>query len=288
MSDLLTDGIKSLTNLGLTPTQAKIYLSNLQTGQATAKVISQTSRIAREDIYRTLPSLQALGLITKHLSSPAKYEATKPKDVIAILLNRKEKEHLELREKANEALENLTKHSGVFDSTSSDENLIFVSNDDNVHTVIEATKKAKRTIDFTTRYNLFVHSMNKLQLGLYIKEMYKATQRGVKFRMILNKPESTTPVSDLSFQVSYSKALVGSQNFEYRYVESPLECILILYDNEKCLIETSKEHDVDVSPFLWTNNHVLVELCRSYFEKTWDSAINIDKIFAVANTELAK
>jgi len=68
LSDLLTDVIKSLTNLGLTPTQAKIYLANLQTGQATAKAISQTSKIAREDIYRTLPSLQALGLTPKFTS----------------------------------------------------------------------------------------------------------------------------------------------------------------------------------------------------------------------------
>jgi len=283
LSDLLVDGIKSLTNLGLTPTQAKIYLSNLQTGQATAKVISQASKIAREDVYRTLPSLQVLGLITKHLSSPARYEATKPKDAITILLNRKEREHLELREKASQALENLTKQPYVYDS-SNDESIMFFSNEENVYSAIESTKKVKRTLDFTTRYNLFLHTMNKLQFGLYIKEMYKAAQRGVKFRMILDKPENTIPVSKLSFQVSYSKALVSSPNFEYRYVESPLDCILILYDNEKCLIETSKEQDVEVSPFLGTNNQVLVKLCRSYFEKTWDSAINFDKVYAIANT----
>jgi Fe2+ or Zn2+ uptake regulation protein len=283
LTDLLTDGIKSLTNLGLTPTQAKIYLASLQTGPATAKVISQASKIAREDVYRTLPSLQALGLITKHISSPAKYEAEKPKNAIAILLSKKEKEHLELREKASEALENLTKHPFVSDS-GNDESIMFITNEENVHFAIDSTRKAKRTLDFTTRYNLFLHTMNKLQFGLYIKEMYKAAQRGVKFRMILDRPKNTTPVSKLSFQVSYSKALVSSPNFEYRYVESPIDCILILYDNEKCLIETSKERDVEVSPFLATNNQVLVKLCRSYFEKTWESGINIDKVYAIPKT----
>jgi len=200
------------------------------------------------------------------------------------LLNRKEKEHLELREKASQALESLTKHPHAYDS-SNEESIMFISNEENVHFAIDATKKARRTLDFTTRYNLFLHTMNKLQLGLYIRELYKAAQRGVKFRMIIDKPINTVPVSKLSFQVSYSKALVSSPNFEYRYVESPLDCILILYDNERCLIETSKEQDVEVSPFLATNNQVLVKLCRSYFEKTWNSAINIDKIYAFPKTQ---
>ncbi len=269
MSDLLTDEVKSLTNLGLSPTQAKIYLSNLQTGKATAKLIAQTSKVAREDIYRTLPSLQVLGLITKHLSSPAKYEAAKPKDAIAILLNRKEKEHLELREKASEALEILAKHISI--EPQQDERFCLISNEENVHFATEATEKAKHTIEFTTRYNLFMHSMNTLQFSCYIKEMFKAAQRGVKFKMLIDKPENAKPVSELSFHISHSKALIESSNFEYRYVKSPLTCILILYDNEKCLIETSNEHDVDVSPFIWTNNPVLIELCRSYFDRNWES-----------------
>lgn len=92
--------------------------------------------------------------------------------------------------------------------------------------------------------------------------------------MILDKPEIEKPVSELLFQVTNSNALVGNSNFEYRYVSVPLKCILIVYDDERCLIETSTEHDVYVTPFIWTNNPVLVALSKSYFEKVWNSAIN--------------
>lgn len=257
-------------------------MANLQKGQATVKTISQASKIAREDIYRTLPSLQALGLITKHLSSPARYEATKPKDAIDMLLRLKEKEHSALKEKACVALENLTKQDFGSDELT-DDDMIVVSKDENVHTVTNATKNAKHSIYFTTRYNLFIHTMNDLQLTAYIKEMNKAAQRGIQFRMITDKPAKARPVSELNFQVPYSKALVENPNFEYRHAKTPPKCIMIIYDNEKCLIETCPKPDVEVSPFIWTNNNVLLELSKVYFEKTWKNAVKPSSFYKTAS-----
>jgi sugar-specific transcriptional regulator TrmB len=263
-----------LTELGLTLNQAKIYIANLQTGQATAKTIAQTSKVAREDVYRTLSSLQILGLVIKHLTKPTIYEAVKPKDAIASLIKRKEKEHIKRLEKADQALkeivdfENCCKLSSV-----KDESIVLVTNDENDHIVINEAKQVNSTLDFTTRYNLFLHSFNSAELNILLKEMHKAMKRGVKMRMLMDLPEGKKNVSELSFHVPLSNAIMRDPNFEYRYMAAPLECIIIVYDDNKALIETSSEHDIYLSPFLWSNNKVLVTLCRKYFEVLWNAAV---------------
>lgn len=261
-----------LVNLGLSPTQAKIYCIIYQIGRVTVKEISNSCNVAREDVYKVLPTLQSLGLISRHLSSPVQYEAVQPKEAISVLLDAKEKQYLNLREEAGEALRslNLMKHS--VDSTSPDLETTFVSSTENIQVAISATKEVKESIDFTTRYNLFTYAMNSLPLGKYIREMKKAADKGIKFRMIIDKPQNAKPVSKLSFCIPHSKQLVNHKNFEYKYSESPVDCIMIIYDNKKSLIETSVIRDVKISPQIWTNNPVLVLLCKTYFEKHWKTS----------------
>ncbi len=263
---------KVLVNLGLSPTQAKIYCTIFQAGQTTVKEISKCCNVAREDVYKNLPILQSLGLIAKHVSSPVQYHAVQPKEAISILLAAKEEQYKNLREQANETLRSLTQMKPSVNSISEELETTFVSSVENVKIAISATKEAKETIDFTTRYNLFTYAMNSLSLAKYIREMKEAADRGIKFRMIIDKPENTKPVSELSFSVTNSKRLVQHKNFEYKYLETPIDCIMIIYDDKKALIETSIERDVKITPQIWTNNPVLVELCKTYFKKHWNEA----------------
>jgi hypothetical protein len=267
----LSDENKVLVNLGLSPTQSKIYLALLQTGQTTVRDIANISKIYREDVYKVLPSLQTLGLITKKYSSPTEYEAIQPKEAITILLNLRDKENTDYHARANEAINCLTKLKCV-QCPKKEGEIELVSSRKNFKIVIDATKNAMHKIDFTTKYNLFIHSMNNLQLDEYIGEMNKAAQRGVKFRMILSNAETLTPICQLSYKVANSKALLGSSNFSYRYIKKPIEFTLIVFDDERCLIETSTEDASEVTPFLWTNSRALVDLCTSYFKNNWSIA----------------
>ena len=73
---LQEDCINSLMELGLTLVQAKIYLTLTKLDNATIKAISKNSNLARQDIYRIIPSLQKLGLVEKIIDKPTKYKAT--------------------------------------------------------------------------------------------------------------------------------------------------------------------------------------------------------------------
>jgi sugar-specific transcriptional regulator TrmB len=272
LSSFLDEKGKILVKLGLSPSQSKIYLALLQLGRASVKEISQVCKIAREDIYKSMPSLLELGLINKHLASPTQYGAVDPKEGFELLLNCVKEQYLNLNVEADKALKDLNATLNNKNPENKNLETTIFSATNNINTLTEAVKEANETIDFTTRYNLFIYSMNSPQLISELREMRKSAERGVKFRMIVNKPRIAEPLSSLSFQLQDSKDLILNKNFEYRYLSSPPKCVVIVYDNKRCLIETSKEQDIKFSPYLWSNNEILVELCKSYFEKNWDLA----------------
>jgi sugar-specific transcriptional regulator TrmB len=70
--------LKILTDLGLTYCQAKIYFALIQCEEATAKGLSDITKIAVHDIYRIVSKLEELGLVEKGLGRPKIYRAVPP------------------------------------------------------------------------------------------------------------------------------------------------------------------------------------------------------------------
>jgi sugar-specific transcriptional regulator TrmB len=260
-----------LLELGLTLKQSKIYLANLKTGRATAKEISKISMVAREDVYRTLPSLENLGLIIKHLGTPAHYEAIEAKEGFNILLFRLKKDYLKLNCKAQTTVENMTKTLKTCKKDDTNLESTYISPTENLKVLIKNAREAQETIDFTSKYSFFAYALTAPHFYRCLKELQKAAKRGVQIRTVINKPETAKPISSFSFPEL--TPLLNSQFFEFRHVINPITSVII-YDNKKCLIELSDKQDVILAPFLWSNNKILVEVCKSYFEKFWSQDFN--------------
>lgn len=88
--------IQVLTRLGLTITQAKVFLALCRIGTSTPKIISEESKVARQDIYRIFTELQELGFVVKGITSPVMFEAIPLQDALSFLLERRIKETREL------------------------------------------------------------------------------------------------------------------------------------------------------------------------------------------------
>ena len=220
-----------LMKLGLSPNEARVYLGTLKTGVSTAKIIAKTSVVGREDVYRVLPALQELGLIRKYIGAPSKYEAIPPDEALKILLYQREEENVQLKNKASEFLE--TCYLDLASKMVEEEKTVMVSRDNKTGVdseLIRLMRNTKQTLDFTTRYKLFSTAFNEPGLTDWINEMFNAAQRGVKFRMIIEKPDVLKPMSEYFFVVPNSKRLLTHNNFEYRHVADPPECIMILFD----------------------------------------------------------
>ncbi len=69
------DLISKLESFGFTVNQAKVYLSIVQSGKTRVGRISKNTQLHRQDIYKLLPKLEKMGLITKTIDKPFMIEA---------------------------------------------------------------------------------------------------------------------------------------------------------------------------------------------------------------------
>jgi sugar-specific transcriptional regulator TrmB len=265
------DAIELLVTLGLSVNQAKIYLSSLQNGLATAKVISNTSRVGREDVYRLLPLLQEKGLISKQISAPTLFEAIPFKEAITLLIRNKEEEVSGLREKADLFIENL--NDQIEKSAEDNEYKILLFSKDNPSNgpIIRNIKQTKDTYYYTTRYTEFLHICNSIVFEPICREIYRAMRRGVKVRMLLDKPKTGEPEEEFFFDIEVSNKMINHKNFDYRFTNIPPETVLILFDKKSSFIWTTANHFSSV-PFIWTNNDAIVNLAKTFFHTLWEKA----------------
>ena len=66
------EDVEALTNLRLSPNQAKVYLAVIEIGTAEISEISKVSGVARQAIYPKVAELQKIGLIEKVIAKPVK------------------------------------------------------------------------------------------------------------------------------------------------------------------------------------------------------------------------
>ena len=82
--------VKTLVQLGLNYSHARIYLALVENGLSTAKEISKISGINRQEIYRIMPKLQNVCLVEKIIGMPTRWRTTPLQDGLSFLLeNRK-------------------------------------------------------------------------------------------------------------------------------------------------------------------------------------------------------
>ena len=84
-------------DFGFTTNQAKVYLSIVQSGRTRVGRISKNTQLHRQDIYKLLPKLEKMGLITKTIDKPFMIEAIPFQKALENVI-------LKEREKANQKI----------------------------------------------------------------------------------------------------------------------------------------------------------------------------------------
>src|SRR3989304_6858814 len=75
-----------LLGLGLSLNQARVYLAILKLEKTTVGQVAKFSKVRREEVYRTLPTLEKMGLIERLLGKPTEIRATLISDSLALLV----------------------------------------------------------------------------------------------------------------------------------------------------------------------------------------------------------
>ncbi len=254
--------IEILMELGLTSLQAKIYLALSQTGNATIRNIAKNSKIARQDVYRIMPSLQKLGLAEQIVVSPTMYKSTPLKDGYNLLLQKKKNEHMHLQKKTATFIKNLHENN----------NKVLLDEED-THFVITYSKTllSKR---FLEEEEMVQNSIDTIgtwdmvrRILFYRSEHFdRLLKRDVKIRIITEKA-----YEDYSVKKNVQELMMNPW-FEIRYLSTTIPIETTIYDGKEvnfCLATPSVGNGL---PSLWSNNQQFVKIMSIHFEEVWKKA----------------
>ena len=248
--------IELLTNLGLTVNQAKIYLSCINYNSSTVKQISQTTNLASEIVYRTIPKLQKKGLVTKTLAFPAEYQATPIELAITTLLEQRKKQNVELEKKAKELLRDMAKRKTEKHTESIKIVLIPEKERQTQFTEkkMRTTKKSLQVIGMGQKFHAWMRAYHELIDDLLTKNIV------VKIVFAGTQKNNTQTVEDI---LEYS-------DFIIRFIPDTVQTCLVIVDDKEVIIDTSPESGFAQTPVYWSNDLGIVAPCKAYFEKYWN------------------
>jgi sugar-specific transcriptional regulator TrmB len=227
------EDIQLLKKLGLSGLQAKVYLTLLKTGKASANTVSTLSGTDRSDTYKTLLKLQNKGFISQTICFPRLYEAVPPHDAIEELLRRrKEKEH-----KFEKEVIMWLKKTKCNRKTHIKENgahvILIPENRTNILRRKNAIENAQESIDVINTWTRHMQAEE-----YYAEVAKKALQRGVKIRLLIDKPIDTMHLA----AVEAKKCAC----FEVRYLDFPPPALLSIYDKALVFLATSSTAPLEV------------------------------------------
>jgi sugar-specific transcriptional regulator TrmB len=96
--------LKALVNLGLSKTDAQVYVHLATMGPKKAKNIADTLRLHKQQLYRSLKNLQCKGCVKATLEHSALFSATPPEKILETLIKSKMKEAQNIQQNKQELL----------------------------------------------------------------------------------------------------------------------------------------------------------------------------------------
>ena len=253
-------GIDVLQGLGLTMCQAKIYLSLCRFGCLDAKTISKDTHIARQDVYRVIADLEKSRLVEKVISRPTKFRAIPLKKGISFLLKQKQKE-LGIIASQTKSLVNQFNRSNEQLLTEKAEFVWVPSKEAVLYKIQEAIENAQSSINLVSSYERIS------KISMFSEALEGAWSRSVKCRIIIDKPEKSRASDEI---LNFLSKDAGSK---VRFLPSPPETVMTIYDRKEILIFTDPNARLSESPALWSSNLSLISGMQNYFTILWTTAL---------------
>lgn len=241
--------------LGLTELQAKTYLTLSHLGKAEVGKIAKNSGIARQDIYRIIPTLENLGLAEKIIATPILYKAVPFSEGTSILFRRRADEYANLRDSLKLLL------------AQPEENTQDTSEENSVGFLITSEKKRliaklEKTYTQASHIDIMIPGNAVNHMAFYFYEcLSHALTRGAKIRVLTQRAD-IRPTAERKLQL-----LKAHSNFQAKFVKSKYDFSIAICDNTEINIALS---DKEV-PSLWTNNRHIIKISQMMFEDEWNA-----------------
>ncbi|MEM2098471.1 MAG: helix-turn-helix domain-containing protein [Candidatus Bathyarchaeia archaeon] len=248
-----------LNSLGLTLLQAKVYLALAYAGKATITTISKTADVARQDVYRIMPTLEKIGLVERMLTTPVMYQALSLREGYCLLLQNLNRKHSELQKKTSMMLETLNDESNTSVMRNESAQFIVTSSQKLFHKKIgEAHMKTQKSIRAIGNWK----SIQKM-LWLRSKDFQKLIQKGIEIRLITEKHNYSKAIRRIMDELSANPA------FKIRFADAPVSIKAVIHDESEVNMCIALNPESYV-PNLWSSNPQFVKVIAAYFEALWN------------------
>ncbi len=250
--------IQTLTNLGLTVDQSRLYLALLQCGPATARQLASTSKIARPDIYRIIPTIEKQGMVEKLMTRPISYQAVPAVLVLPNMIKRKTTEQTLLIKETEELLDELRCNEAI-ESQEEDTCSVMVYGKEGI------VQRLKLSLARASISACVVTSRERFSEAIleFADEYRKALRKGVKINIVVEQHIQRKAARHITQRLS------KNTNFKVKFITSSQPAVVTVIDNKEAFITMVAEAQLPTATALWSKNPSLVALAQSYFESTW-------------------
>lgn len=244
-----------LMKLGLTELQAKTYLTLTRFQKAEVKKISETSKIARQDLYRIIPTLEKLGLVEKIIATPILYKAIPLSEGTSSLFQRKSNEYSSLKSSLELLIAHSEENSKAVAEEENEAEFVITSERKRLVAKLEKAYSESTSIDIMLPGN----ALNFMIFNFY-ESLNAALSKGAKIRVMANKSELRVGTRQ---KLGNLKA---NPNFQIKTVDTAFEFGMAICNGREVNIAISNKE----VPSLWTNNRQIVKINQIMFENEWN------------------
>jgi sugar-specific transcriptional regulator TrmB len=219
---------QTLSHLGLTVSQIKVYLALQRLEKTTAKIISKHSEVARQEVYRILAELREKGLVEEILDAPNEFRPVSITEGASILLQRRKSEVAKLQDETRKLVETEARLSKEAEKCLEKEyECIMIPAKETLDLrVAEAFARTHTSIDVLSTVKRFTVTLKE-----YGYE--DAVERGVQVRVISEEPE------DRQVFERNVPSLFKNSNFELRYISHSSNTAFACFDGREVYITTN-------------------------------------------------
>jgi len=257
------DIVAKLSSFGFTVNQAKVYLSIVQSGKTRVGRISKTTQLHRQDIYKLLPKLEKMGLITKTIDKPFMIEAVPIEKALESVIVKE-------REKANMRISSLEKNlKDMVDAIQQQPEL----KDEAGFTLLttdEAIKNKGKLIFKKPRKQLLIVTtieyMTIMGLNHFRDFLRNVADNNAKLRLIIVSLEN----NDVVLQM-LEKVIPNAIQLQVKYIHKSVCQNFQIIDNKEAWLATQQKTELGYPCMLWTNDQNIIDVYRDHFKKTWNN-----------------
>jgi HTH-type transcriptional regulator, sugar sensing transcriptional regulator len=257
------DLVNRLAEFGFTVNQAKVYLDIVQAGSTSVGQISKNTLLHRQDIYKLLPKLEKMGLITLTIGKPVLIEALPIEKVLERLIAKEKEETNQRIARLERDLKELVEEIKQQPKLSSETRFTLLT------THMALKNRIYQT--FCAKPNCFniVSTTEHLKglTGRFYKQFFRMlTSNSIKIQLIVVGAEKPVELKRLIEKITprsgafIAKAVDKCPSKDYQVV-----------DGAEVWIATQQKTPEGFPSILWTNDLSMVETYSENFNEAWNN-----------------